>query len=173
MISLYLHEHDKRRGISKTHALYRIYSADDELLYIGRSARVLGRIAEHKESKDWFIGISRVSITWLTTKEEAEAAEEYAIKTEHPLYNKALNGCDRKSRSRNKKRKHFNFSLRLADDVKKMELGQSVVVKKEEAQIAIRYMKASKGWGVRTEIENWKGPHRYANATHIRVYRTA
>jgi len=171
MYSLYVYEQEQ--DSLKTHALYRIYSASNELLYVGISARILGRIAEHKESKGWFRDTARVDIVWLTTREEAVAAEAYAIKSEMPLYNKHLNDKSGSARTRKKLRKRYNFSLQMAAELKTMDLGQSILVKKENSQAAIRYMK-SNSWGVRTKIEKYNGAKkRYAHATHVRIYRTS
>jgi len=172
MYSLYVY--DQHKDSLKTHALYRVYSADNELLYVGISARVIGRIAEHKESKDWFRETARVDVAWFATKEEAAGAEAYAIKIEHPLYNKHLNDRNGSPKPRKKLRKRYNFSQKIATDLKTMGLGQSVVVRKENSQAAIQYMKGDKGWGVRTKIEKYNGSKkRYAHATHIRIYRTS
>lgn len=172
MYSLYAY--DKHKDSLKTYALYRAYSADNELLYVGMSARVLGRIAEHKESKDWFRETARVDIVWFATKEEVVGAEAYAIKSEHPLYNKHLNDNYGSAKPRKKLRKRYNLLQKMETDLKTMGLGQSIVVNKENSQTAIQYMKRNKGWGVRTKIEKYNGSKkRYAHATHVRIYRTS
>lgn len=172
MYSLYQYELDGGIEI-KTHSVYRIYDSDNQLLYVGMSGRVLGRIADHHTTKDWFKDVSRIDIQWHSSKKEATAAEAYAIKSEKPLYNRHLNANHRGVRSRKKKTSHFNFALKLTDSVQGMEIGQSVVVKKENAQVAIRHMKAEKGWDIQTKVERYKGPPCYANATHLRLYRMA
>lgn len=72
----------------KPTALYRAYSATDELLYVGVSISVMARLSQHKSSADWFDGTSRIDIEWHPTRQKALAAEMQAIKTEHPVYNK-------------------------------------------------------------------------------------
>jgi predicted GIY-YIG superfamily endonuclease len=72
----------------KPTALYRAYSATDELLYVGVSISVMARLSQHKSSADWFDGTSRIDVEWYPTKREALAAEMQAIKTEYPIYNK-------------------------------------------------------------------------------------
>ena len=171
MYSLYAY--NQQKDSLKTHALYRVYSADNELLYVGISARVLGRIAEHKESKDWFIETARVDIVWFATKEEVIAAEAYAIKSEYPLYNKHLNDRNGSAKPRKKLRKRYNLLQKIETELKTMGLGQSIVVEKENSQAAIKYMKRN-SWGVRTKIEKYNGSKkRYAHATHVRIYRTS
>ena len=72
----------------KPTALYRAYSATDELLYVGVSISVMARLSQHKSSADWFDGTSRIDVEWHPTRQKALAAEMQAIKTEHPIYNK-------------------------------------------------------------------------------------
>lgn len=73
---------------SKPTALYRAYSATDELLYVGISISVMSRLSVHKSSSDWFAGTSRVEVEWHPSRKKAMAAEMQAIKTEYPRYNK-------------------------------------------------------------------------------------
>lgn len=67
--------------------LYRCYSVNGDLLYIGISASAIARLAQHAEASHWFNEIARVDIEPFNTREEAEAAELEAIGTEDPLFN--------------------------------------------------------------------------------------
>lgn len=68
-------------------ALYRHFAADGTLLYVGISLCAVGRLAQHRAEKPWYDQISRVDVEWLPTREQAIAAEKYAIQVERPLHN--------------------------------------------------------------------------------------
>jgi predicted GIY-YIG superfamily endonuclease len=68
-------------------ALYRHFSADGELLYIGISLSVLHRIGQHSKHSSWFNKIARISIENFDSREEAKSAEQRAIEKEKPFFN--------------------------------------------------------------------------------------
>ena len=79
----------------RPHYVYRIYDADDRLLYIGCAWRVNERIRFHCEISaqspaSWVIRrqMARYTSERFPTKAEARAAERHAIATEWPLLNK-------------------------------------------------------------------------------------
>jgi hypothetical protein len=68
--------------------LYRLFSAEDELLYIGISVSALARFAQHKADKPWIGEVARVAIeTHDCARAEIEALERSAIIQEKPKYN--------------------------------------------------------------------------------------
>lgn len=69
-------------------SLYRHFSADDELLYIGISVSALSRLGQHEKHAPWFGQISRVTVEHFETRDEALEAERLAIQTENPTHNK-------------------------------------------------------------------------------------
>lgn len=69
------------------HHLYRHFSNDGALLYVGISLSTLNRLSQHKENSHWFSNIKRVEIESFETREEAVAAERNAIATENPAHN--------------------------------------------------------------------------------------
>lgn len=69
-------------------SLYRHYSADEELLYIGISVSALSRLGQHEKHAPWFDLISRVTVEHFETRDEALEAERLAIQTENPTHNK-------------------------------------------------------------------------------------
>ena len=69
-------------------SLYRHYSKDDELLYIGISLSAINRLKQHEQHSTWFDDIARVEVEHFDTRSEARAAERAAIKSEKPKYNK-------------------------------------------------------------------------------------
>jgi hypothetical protein len=77
-------------------ALYRHFSIEGALLYVGISLSPIYRLATHVNGSRWVQQIHRVSIEWHPTREAALAAELFAIQTEHPLHNIVGKGSKRK-----------------------------------------------------------------------------
>lgn len=67
-------------------ALYRLYDADGELLYIGISRKPEKRFEQHAACKNWWHLVARKVISSCPTEEAALRAEEAAITAEQPLY---------------------------------------------------------------------------------------
>src|SRR5436190_14951554 len=72
-------------------ALYRLYDADDRLLYVGVSNDPPYRMAQHAKDKPWWPTVATQKLEWLDTREEAFDAEKLAIFTERPKYNHVHN----------------------------------------------------------------------------------
>jgi predicted GIY-YIG superfamily endonuclease len=73
--------------------VYRLYDADGQLLYIGKTYNVAVRLLwapqSHAKTKTWFRRVSMVSVTVYRTETDALAAEAWAIQREAPLKNRA------------------------------------------------------------------------------------
>jgi hypothetical protein len=67
--------------------LYRHFDKDGVLLYVGISICVVSRLYTHSHNSRWFNEITRIDIDKHETREDAEKAEEEAIKKERPKYN--------------------------------------------------------------------------------------
>lgn len=67
-------------------ALYRLFGATEELLYIGVAFDPKVRFVQHRKAK-WWHQATRHTLEWFPTRAEAEAAETAAIQSESPLYN--------------------------------------------------------------------------------------
>lgn len=67
--------------------LYRMYDADDDLLYIGISGRGLRRFSEHRSNKAWWINVATIRVEHYDSAEMAGGAEAEAIWNEKPLHN--------------------------------------------------------------------------------------
>ncbi len=71
--------------------VYRLYSSDGRLLYIGKTYCVRGRFfrgpSSHSQSKPWWPEVSRVDVTVYRTEADALEAEKHAIREEYPLHN--------------------------------------------------------------------------------------
>jgi predicted GIY-YIG superfamily endonuclease len=73
------------------HAVYRIYDAQDRLLYVGVSADFDARFRNHKSRAAWAPDYQRHELTWYPDRWQAESAEVAAIMSENPQYNVAGN----------------------------------------------------------------------------------
>lgn len=68
-------------------ACYRLYDTADALLYVGSTANVVARLADHARTKDWWSEVARHALTWYASREDAEAAELLGMVEEMPLWN--------------------------------------------------------------------------------------
>ncbi|MEV1013848.1 GIY-YIG nuclease family protein [Micromonospora sp. NPDC049801] len=78
-----LHHYDR----SDRTALYRLYSADGNLIYVGISYTPHSRVLQHRANQPWGGEITRQSIEWYENRAAAEAAEASAIEHDSPTYN--------------------------------------------------------------------------------------
>ncbi|MFI7329322.1 GntR family transcriptional regulator [Streptomyces rubiginosohelvolus] len=75
-------------------ALYRLYNADDRLLYIGISREPEARLRDHRWAPHhgkWAKLIERREITWHSSRAAALTAEAAAIREERPAHNGSHN----------------------------------------------------------------------------------
>jgi hypothetical protein len=78
--------------MSESTVLYRLFTAEGTLLYIGISSRVEYRLCcEHLVHKNWFKVVERATFEHFDLRWLAEEAERKAIEREVPLYNVAHN----------------------------------------------------------------------------------
>lgn len=68
-------------------ALYRLYDANEQLLYVGITNDPPSRMVQHAGDKTWWPQVAQHSIEWLDSREAALDAERSAIITERPRYN--------------------------------------------------------------------------------------
>ena len=73
-----------------TSQLYRHFDEGSNLLYVGISLNTFARLSQHKQHAKWFEKIKSVKIEHFETREQAIAAEKWAIKQENPKFNIAL-----------------------------------------------------------------------------------
>lgn len=68
--------------------LYRLWGADDELLYIGISYSAVARMSGHRADKPWWTEVVKITVeTVRCTREGILAIERDAILSEQPKYN--------------------------------------------------------------------------------------
>jgi predicted GIY-YIG superfamily endonuclease len=80
---------------TRTHSLYRFWTADHVLLYIGRTNRLPTRLNEHNLGKSWWGEVSGVTVQHFDSLAALLNAERVAIQTEHPRENVVHNRTKR------------------------------------------------------------------------------
>ncbi len=72
---------------ARPHALYRFFSADDVLLYVGITCDIGHRWTKHSYEKVWWNEVSRTTIEHFDDRRSVLEAEREAIVNEKPAYN--------------------------------------------------------------------------------------
>jgi hypothetical protein len=67
--------------------LYRLFDAQDVLLYVGIGNEPGVRWDQHSRDKHWWKQVDRKTVEWFAKRMNAADAEIKAIQTEKPLYN--------------------------------------------------------------------------------------
>jgi hypothetical protein len=73
-------------------ALYRLFDADDRLLYLGIAKLPEFRWARHAHVQPWWHLVARKTVVWYPSRGEAAIAEEELTATEKPLYDRSAEG---------------------------------------------------------------------------------
>lgn len=76
---------------SERTALYRLYGADDGLLYVGITTEPKVRMKAHAADKSWWPEVATREFEWFDTRAEAAKAEIDAIRAERPVHNHTHN----------------------------------------------------------------------------------
>ncbi len=79
--------------MTKPQTLYRMFSADDQLLYVGITQRQLERFHQHAGQKYWWNEVARIEVQHYPDRETVVGAERQAIEMESPRYNVVWNGA--------------------------------------------------------------------------------
>lgn len=69
--------------------VYRLFSCDGALLYVGIAGNPGRRFEQHAEDKPWWSAVATIRLEHYDTREEARGAELRAISAELPAHNKA------------------------------------------------------------------------------------
>jgi predicted GIY-YIG superfamily endonuclease len=70
-------------------ALYRLYDAEDRLLYVGITDVLAARMRQHAKEQQWWPEVARQTVAWYDERAKADLAETLAVAAEKPLHNKA------------------------------------------------------------------------------------
>lgn len=69
---------------------YRIYDETGELLYVGATVDLKGRILMHRRVQPWWPSVHHIRAAHYPTATEAQLDESRAIATEQPIHNRVL-----------------------------------------------------------------------------------
>lgn len=69
--------------------MYKLFSANGGLLYVGVSNDPAARLANHRRKKEWWRDVHSVRFAWLASRADAFRAERAVIAAEAPRYNVA------------------------------------------------------------------------------------
>jgi len=69
------------------HAVYWLYNRQMELLYVGCSYQLFGRLAVHGSRQDWISEVAAAKVKWFDNELLGKRAEAQAILSETPKYN--------------------------------------------------------------------------------------
>lgn len=83
-------------ALGKPGTVYRCFDADDRCLYIGVTTS-RERFDHLRLTADWFRDACRITLTHYDTWDEAADAEQTAIRTEKPVYNRSLTRAGQKA----------------------------------------------------------------------------
>ena len=72
--------------LSRT-ALYRMFSREGDLLYVGITKSLAARLGQHDAGKDWFHLVDSIKLAHYPTRDQARRAEIMAIQKESPAFN--------------------------------------------------------------------------------------
>lgn len=73
-------------SLVQMHAVYRMFSASGQLLYVGMTGDLGRRLDGHAE-KRWFPKVTSIALEWFPSEDAARIAERDAIRSEHPVHN--------------------------------------------------------------------------------------
>lgn len=77
---------DYNANFSGRTALYRFFTAEGALLYVGITCNLKQRLAKHALEKLWWHQVARMTVEWRATRVEALQAEEVAEREEGPRF---------------------------------------------------------------------------------------
>lgn len=69
------------------HFVYRMYSSDNELLYVGETCNIRSRLKAHMKDKPWWNDITSIRVDSYVDRKSGKLAEAIAIRDECPKYN--------------------------------------------------------------------------------------
>jgi predicted GIY-YIG superfamily endonuclease len=72
---------------SEPNALYRFFSTDGALLYVGITSDLGSRVRSHRLKKSWFREVAVIRVEHFDTRAGVERTERLAVKTEQPREN--------------------------------------------------------------------------------------
>lgn len=77
----------RRKPASEPTSVYRLFDADDRLLYVGITNRGFHRLHQHSKDKAWWPQVTRATFEHLPNRDAALQCEATAITREKPVHN--------------------------------------------------------------------------------------
>lgn len=68
-------------------AVYRMFSRQGDLLYVGITKSLAARLGQHDTGKDWYHLVDSIKLAHYPTRDQARRAEIMAIQKESPAFN--------------------------------------------------------------------------------------
>lgn len=104
-------------------ALYRLYNAADELIYVGIAHNPRVRWKQHARVQPWWHEVVTREFEWLDTRADAERLEAELIETRHPKYNghPGMPALDARAFPRTRKKAGWEPTQRLLDLFKRYD----------------------------------------------------
>jgi predicted GIY-YIG superfamily endonuclease len=93
--------------VSEQTAVYRLYDADEVLLYVGVTKNFEARRQQHKATRPWWPRVKRPVVDLYDDEQEALQVELDAIKREHPVHNVAQTNQHYRSRRETGTARHY------------------------------------------------------------------
>jgi len=73
--------------VSERATVYRLFAADNTLLYVGVAKCFGVRWEQHAKAQPWWPHVDHQTVHWFPDREDALLAEKVAIEAERPVYN--------------------------------------------------------------------------------------
>jgi predicted GIY-YIG superfamily endonuclease len=84
----------------KPHTVYRFYSDDEELLYVGCTSQGTDRLRAHSSNAEWWTQVSYAHMEHFPDKRSALDRERALIEDCHPRFNKKYRVLDQPPHSK-------------------------------------------------------------------------
>ena len=78
--------------MNDTYVLYRFFTGDGRLLYVGMTRNPARRFEQHGGTKSWWSEVERIEMEHHATLDALREAERRAIESDHPIHNIRMNG---------------------------------------------------------------------------------
>ena len=115
----------------KPQTLYRMYNADDQLLYVGITQQQVVRFHQHAREKLWWPEVTQIWVEHYPDRPSVIEAERLAIQTERPRYNIVGNRGGHSMKSgRPVSRDGYGFGAQTGDRWRTESLDCTVVTKR-------------------------------------------
>ena len=124
-----------------SNVLYRHFDQKGDLLYIGISLSSIHRLASHLRHSEWALEIRTVVLERFASRREALIAEERAIKSENPKFNRVhMNGYKRVRRSVDEQVAHIRKEIKARYDagLSREEIGRGFGLSKKMIKLLIK-----------------------------------